>query len=344
MGERREIGVGVVGLGFMGRTHVGAYRDANAAGHANRLVAVCDQDERRRRGEASEGGNIVEGSAERLFDPDDVHACATLDELLADTDVELISVCTPSDTHVDVALAALDAGKHVLVEKPVALSAAGVRRVADAARAADRVAMPAMCMRFWPGWDWLKARIDDGSLGAVRSAAFTRLGAMPGWAGFYQDFAKSGGALGDLHLHDADFVRWCFGAPRAVRSFGTLMHVTTGYQLDDGPAHATAEGGWDLAPSFPFTMRYVVVFERATAYWDLARDPLLTVHEGDETRSIDLEPITGWDGEIRHLLDVLALGAELRATMDDAAETMRLIEAERRSLETGRPVELAEVE
>jgi predicted dehydrogenase len=68
-----EIRVGVIGLGFMGRTHVAAYGAADAAGHACRLAAVCDQDPARRRGENPGGGNLATGAeAARLFDPDAV--------------------------------------------------------------------------------------------------------------------------------------------------------------------------------------------------------------------------------------------------------------------------------
>jgi len=101
-------GVGVIGLGFMGRTHVAAYRAAEASGHANRLVAVCDADEARRRGEGDAGGNLATGAGStRIFDPAEVKGYAAPEELLADPRVELVSICTPTDTHVDLAIAAL---------------------------------------------------------------------------------------------------------------------------------------------------------------------------------------------------------------------------------------------
>src|SRR4029453_5583634 len=98
--------------------------------------------------------------------------------------------------------------------------------------------------------------------------------APPAWSpAFYGDPARSGGALFDLHVHDADLVRWLFGAPGAVTSTGTLDHVTTLYRYADGPAHVVAEGGWDHAGGFPFSMGYTVVFERATAGLGPARPP-----------------------------------------------------------------------
>jgi predicted dehydrogenase len=119
-----------------------------------------------------------------------------------------VSICTPTDSHIELAMTALAAGRHVLVEKPVALRSAEVARLAQAAAPAGRVCMPAMCMRFWPGWEWLKERIEAGEFGRVRSATFQRVGAPPDWSAFYGDYARSGGPLHDLHIHDADFIRF----------------------------------------------------------------------------------------------------------------------------------------
>jgi predicted dehydrogenase len=330
-----EIGVGVVGLGFMGRTHIESYATARRAGRNGRLVAVCDRDVERRSGGNEGRGNIATGEkAAALFDPAEVRTYASADELFADPRVDLVSICTYTDTHSDLAIRALRAGKHVLVEKPVALRAADVRRVIDAARATDRLCMPAMCMRFWPGWDWLKQRIDDGSLGRVRSAVFGRLAAPPAWApDFYRDPARTGGAIFDLHIHDADFVAWCFGRPDDISSTGTIDHITTLYRYRNGPPHVVAEGGWDHTPGFAFRMNYIAVFERATAEYDSQRAaPLLLTRDG-RSEPVALEASTGWVGEVLHMLDAIAQGRrDLRATLEDAEAVTELLERERRGL------------
>ncbi|MEM7306675.1 MAG: Gfo/Idh/MocA family oxidoreductase [Planctomycetota bacterium] len=339
-------GVGVIGLGFMGRTHVGAFAAAAEAGHANRLVAVCDQDPARRAGEVQAGGNIATAAGqERLFDPASVAGYERPEELLADDAVELVSVCTPTDSHVDLAIAALEAGKHVLVEKPVALRHDEVARLGAAARAAEERGlhcMPALCMRFWPAWSWLKRAVADGTYGAVRSAAFQRLASAPAWnREFYQDPERTGGALIDLHIHDADFVRHLFGDPAAVVSAGSLDHVTTLYRYPDGPEHVVAEGGWNHAPGFAFRMRYVIVFEHATADFEIGRDPELLLCRDGEATPVEVDAWAGYDGEVRHLLDVIAgRTAGLVATVADAEGHARLLDAERESLRTGAAVRL----
>ncbi len=333
--NRSSIGVGVIGFGFMGRTHIRAYAAANAAGHPNRLVAVCDRNAERLRGDGFAKGNIEEDDGGPLFDADATQLTDDPAELFASDAVELVSICTHTDTHVDLALRALESGKHVLVEKPVALHAADIDRLAAAARASERVCMPAMCMRFWPGWTELKHAVDAGEYGRVRSAVFRRLGSHPAWSPeFYLDSSKSGGALFDLHVHDADLVRWLFGAPRSVTSIGTFDHVSTAYAFDDGPAHVVAEGGWDHTPGFPFHMGYTVVFERATLEFALGREhPLVLARDGN-VEPLVLADGTGYDGEVRHVLALCRGEGEPRATIDESAGLARMLDAERESLET----------
>lgn len=338
------IGIGIIGLGFMGCTHLKAYQAAQAAGFDCRVRAVCDPSPHKRAGGGSAGGNIATGSGgDQVFDPREVSAYERPAHLLADSSVQLVSICTYTDSHVELALQALAAGKHVLVEKPISLRSAEVERLADAAAKSGLRCMPAMCMRFWPGWDWLAARVRDGSLGAVRSATFSRLGGGPAWAGdFYKDLARSGGALFDLHIHDTDFICSCFGVPDAVSSAGDLSHLTTQYTYSSGPGHITAEGAWDLAPSAGFRMRFLVNFERATAEFDISATPWLRLHMQDRSEDVVLSAGTGYDGQVRHLLEAIRRPElPLRATMDDARSVAVVLEAERASLDSRKPERIA---
>lgn len=334
--NERPIGVGVLGLGFMGRTHVAAYRSAHDAGFGNKLVAVADRSAELRAGRVvGKAGNLDSGAeTATFFDTEKVRAYEHPAELLADAEVELVSICTPTETHVDLAIDALAAGKHVLVEKPVAVRAADVERLAAAANAASTLCMPAMCVRFWPAYAHLRAAIEDGRHGNVRSATFTRLCPPPGWSrDFYGDSERSGGALVDLHAHDADFVLACFGAPEAVTSTGTLDHLTTLYHYPKGPRHVVAEGGWDLAASCDFRMRFTVTFEGATLDFDLARAPEMLCFRGIEREPVALDAANGYQLEVRHLLDCIRRGVRPGLTIDDALLLARVLDAERASLE-----------
>jgi len=339
--SEKQIGVGVVGLGFMGRTHLAAYRDANEEGHGCRVVGLCDAEIERFKGTPTSRGNLEKTEDKPLYDPESVRFTTSEDELFADPEVELVSICTPTDTHVPLAEKALAAGKHVLVEKPLALEVEPATRLAEAARAADRICMPAMCMRFWPGWSWLKETLREGTYGAAKSAVFRRVGAPPSWSPeFYANTERTGGAVFDLHVHDADFVRHCFGTPRSVSSTGTLDHITTLYRYADGPAHVVAEGGWDHTPGFEFFMGYTVIFEEATARFALGAEDTLQLARGGELTAIELEPHAGYDGEVRHVLAAIRGEVELQATCDEAAGLIAMLEAERESLATGETVAL----
>lgn len=331
--------VAIIGYGFMGPTHARAYQLAARAGHPCRLVAICDH-HARQRVRASPGGNLETGAGAV-----DLSGVELLDDpgvLLARADVDLVSICTPTDTHVALAIDALEAGKHVLVEKPVALFAPQVERLARRAARARTLCMPAMCMRYWPAWAWIRRTIEDRRFGRARSIALQRLGTRPAWApAFYGDESRCGGVLVDLHIHDADFLHFCFGSPRRVRVAGDRDHLTAIYDYRGRPIHATAEAAWDQDPAAPFTMRCAVTFEGATVEFDLGRDPELLVHAGGETTSPELEPISGYDAEIRALIDAIASGRDRPpTTMDDAVSVARLIDAERRSLETQEPAEI----
>lgn len=324
----------MIGLGFMGQTHLKAFRAADRAGFRNHIVAVADKDASRRRGDFTAAGNFVKPEDGPLFDTKTTRSYEDPLALLADEAIDLVSICTHTDTHVDLAIRALDAGKHVLLEKPVAVGSADVQRLVERARRSDRLVMPAMCMRFWPAWEWLKKRVEDRSLGAVKSAVFRRLGTRPAWGGgFYADLEKSGGALVDLHIHDADFILHLFGKPDAVVAAGDLEHLSVLYRYANGPRHVVAEGGWDHTPGFQFRMRYTVIFEQATADFDIGRDPQLLLCREGKAEAVALPATDGYDGEVRHLLRAIAIGdKQLRATLDDSLALARLLELERAAL------------
>jgi predicted dehydrogenase len=352
MSESPRIRVGVIGLGFMGATHIAAYHAAARDGFNCQLTAVCDRKAHRRRGELSDvGGNIdTAGKSNLAFDPTNVMGYEHPEQLLADPDVDLVSICTRTDSHVELCLSALRAGKHVLVEKPVSLKADQIREIDHLAREMNRICMPAMCIRYWPGWSWVKDRIEDGSLGRVLSATFHRLGPAPAW-GAVSDPAITGGALIDLHIHDADFVRWCFGQPRSVTSAGRtgqrggIDHVTTLYHFDGpvAPQHVVAEAGWDHAPGFPFRMRFVVVFERATAEYELQQAPRLMLYRDGRSEQIEIGSLMGYDMQIRAVLAALSdrRGTTL-ATLAEAAAVTDMLDAEAQSIRTRQTVSLSQ--
>ena len=323
------LGVGVLGFGVMGRVHAAAWVAARAAGLPVEVVGIHS----RSLGGGDAAGNLEELAAELPFDVAGLTRFPTVDDLLGDARIGAVSICTHTDSHVPLALRALAAGHHVLVEKPVALTAAKVEPLAEAAGLSAALCMPGFCMRFWPGWPWLRERIHDGSLGEVRSASFERLGPPPGWAGhFYGDLERSGGALHDMHVHDADFVRWCFGDPQTIQASGDLRRVEAMYGYAHVAEPVRATGGWVEAPGFEFRMRYRIEFAEGVA--DFAHDratPLRLVRNG-EAGEVEVPDESAYDAEIRHFAQAVLEGEPLRASMEDALAVARLLDREKSAL------------
>ena len=331
------INVGLVGLGPIGLEHLAVYAKRADV----KVVALSDKDPRR-----------LSEAASPAIDSRAVAQYADAFELIRDKQVHLVDLCLPTHLHVDYALAALEAGKHVLVEKPLARTSQEAFRLAATAKKSSNFAMCALCMRFWPGWTWLKKAIDDRTYGKVRSAWFRRIAEAPSGA-FYRNGDQCGGAILDLHIHDTDFVQHCFGMPRAVRSAGyrgtsgEVDHVVTHYQYDEIPL-VIAEGGWEMAPGFGFCMQYTVNFERATASFDLAAAeapdtgvseirsyPLMLFEAGKQPRAIELPAGSAYEYEIDYFLKCIQENRPPSAfTLDDAARSVQIIEAENESIAT----------
>lgn len=336
--QQSAVQVGVIGYGFMGRTHVSAYQRAQRDGYACKLFGVADSGLQSLSQSVHTQGNISANDQEQ--DLTDVQFFQDAQELIAHPEIDLISICTHTDTHVDLAIQALNAGKHVLVEKPVALDPASVKRLSAVANASSLVCVPAMCMRFWPAWERIRELIHSKAFGPVRSAAFHRLGCRPNWSvGFYEDQARSGGVLYDLQIHDTDFIVNCFGIPDEVMSMGDGMHLSTLYRYADKPVHVLAHAAWDHQPSVGFQMKCAIVFEDALIDFDINRESQLMSYQGDDATPIELNDLSGYDGEVRYVLDRITSNTDPKTTsIDDAVIVADVLEAQNHSLITKNPV------
>jgi predicted dehydrogenase len=337
--------VGVIGLGFMGLTHIKAYRQLPGA----RIAAICDAVRLPADGNLSSiSGNIATTDQIKL-DMSEVRAYWKYEELLANPEIELVDICVPTLLHPPIAIAALQAGKHVICEKPLARTAALCRQMVEVAAKAKGFFMPAMCLRFWPEWVWLKQAIAQQTYGRVLAVHFRRLSEPPGWSqGTYLDGGASGGALLDLHIHDSDFVQFCFGRPRSVFASGASLlsgaidHVIAQYQVAGGAA-VSAEGSWLMGPGFGFKMAYTAVFENATADYDSSRgaEALRVFDKGRAARTLKCEGADGYVGELAHILAAIQAGKPPTVvTAQDGLSAIEICEAEEQSVKTGQLVKV----
>ncbi|TWU35183.1 Gfo/Idh/MocA family protein [Novipirellula artificiosorum] len=335
------IRVGVVGLGMMGLTHLNVYRSLPNVS----IAAICDADPDRLSGKVSAAGN-VEGQAQASVASlsADVRRCSDLREVIGAEDIDLVDICLPTHLHLRFGKAVLEAGQHLMMEKPLARNAADAAELAAAAESAKGLSFVGHCLRFWPGWAWLKEAVDDRRYGSVCSATFRRVVDHPKGA-FYDNGDLCGGALLDLHVHDTDFVQYLFGMPKAVTSFGYSKitneadHVVTRYQFDSVPL-VVAEGGWAMTDGFTFNMCYTINFENATADFDLSRDKPLAIYEQGKTPEYpEVESKMGYDYEIEYFLECIEQQRQPTiVTMQDALNTIRIVDAEAESVKTGKTV------
>jgi len=335
--------IGIVGLGGMGNMHFGVYE----ALHNARVVAIADVDEERLKpGKSSLRINIGAGGA--VIDPSRHKLYTNPDELMADPDVDMIDICLPTFLHAEYVIKAAQAGKHVLCEKPMALTSEECRKVLDAVAECDVKLMIAQCIRFWPAYVYLRETVASGRLGLLNALSMWRGGAMPGWSwkGWLTDSKRSGGALLDLHIHDADFVHHLLGRPNAVCSTGSIGPsggydaVETVYVYEDRMAVRTG-ANMGLPEGFGFEMRYMAAFQKGCLTFSSRHTPgLLEITESGEKHP-ELKQTDGYHEEMEYFVKCVENNEQpALATPESSAFSVRLVEAEKESIESGKAVAL----
>jgi predicted dehydrogenase len=342
--ERTDVlKVGIGGFGFMGRMH---YRCWKALADVE-VTAICDADPQALQDAAKSRGNIA--GAEGGVDLAGVKIYGDFAQMIQHEPLHAVSITLPTHLHAKSTIAALDAGLHVLCEKPMALNLADATRMIEAARRSGKVLQIGHCIRFWPEYAKAKQIVDSGQHGRVIAATFQRLAATaarktPSW---FTNEALSGGMPLDLHIHDTDFIQYLFGMPRSVCSCGVsageggLTHLVTRYGYDDDKL-VTAEGGWAMMPTFGFEMRFHIALERATIAFDYHRQPALRLclAEG-EAIAPPCEEGDGYSRQIAHFAQRTG-GEDVPpvTTLQQAWDSLRIVLAERESARSGCPVTL----
>ncbi|TVR95579.1 MAG: gfo/Idh/MocA family oxidoreductase [Trueperaceae bacterium] len=167
--------------------------------------------------------------------------------MLREHELDLVCIATPTDTHAPIALAALDAGAHVLCEKPTAMDADEARAMRDRAAELGRISMMGHELRFNPNRRKLAELVSSGAIGEVRHAHIANV--TPGWAdpagrpkGDWWSLAeRGGGRLGANGSHQVDLLRWWFGEVRSVVGVVETMIVDRIDKSSGEPWQATAD-------------------------------------------------------------------------------------------------------
>lgn len=265
-----SVRIGLIGLGFMGMTHFEAIKHVQGA----HVAAIATRNKKKLAGDWSEiQGNFgPRGSAQT--DLSGVKTYLDYADLLADPDIDLVHVCLPTDQHEKVAIEALQAGKHVLVEKPIAIELEAAQRMLAAADKAGRLLMVAHVLPFFPEFRWARECVTSGLYGKLLGASFRRVIAPPDWSTDIADFRKLGGWGIDLHIHDNHYIGLLCGIPAKVFSRGLLKegfvnHVCTQYLYDDPDLTVSCISGGIAAGELKFAQSFELMLERATIQFDV---------------------------------------------------------------------------
>lgn len=336
-----KITVAILGYGFMGSTHADAWRLIDGCV----VKGVWARDNSKTSKFASERG---------------IKAYSSFSDVLDDKEVDVVDICTPTYTHAEYAIQALKSGKHVIVEKPMALSLADADKMIHAADESGMKLMVAHVLRFFPEYMKVKELVDEGKLGEICQARAFRGGAFPEWSPWFGEVEKSGGVAVDTAIHDVDYITWISsGIPQRVyaKIRRGAKEASAKYEIAfinvryKNGMIAFIEASWAHPPSFPFTMKLELDGTEGTVTLD-NQSPVpislfsRTIRQGYAPESLPWKPMVHpfpldpFYRELSHFVDCVRND---KTPMTDGRASRRSLEvclASMKSAETGRPVEL----
>jgi len=330
----------LVGSGNMARTHANHWRKIPEAA----VVAIVTKDP---------------DSISKLPLPADIQRFDNIEDALSSADFNIVDICTPTTTHVGIALTAAASKKHIFVEKPMARTLEDCDKMIEAAKEAGIIMMVGHVVRFFPEFAAAKRAIDSGAVGIPAAIRTSRTAGHPkgGWKNWFADPAQSGGVLLDMAIHDMDWIRWCFGPVERVFAkglygkeeyAGVLDYGLVTFKMQSGAlAHVT--GSW--AHIGPFRTTFEVCGDAGMLEHDSARSvpyslALRTAPGAAPGVAIPASPMAADDDpyykELREFADSIVEGRQPTVTMQDARAAVQLALAALESIETGLPVDIKE--
>ena len=323
--------VGILGAGFMGSTHARAFHRVKD----DTVSAICAPSAERARPLADEVG---------------ARYVVSIEEIVGDPAIDAVDICLPTPMHRPAAEAALAAGKHVLLEKPVALTLEDADALIAAADRSDRVVMMAHVLRFWPEYVALREKIASGDFGKPVSALAYRRQAYPAWSTLFSRSDLTGGAVIDMMIHDFDALNWVLGTPVSVAARGIINPTSGGYDqvqvliTYENDASAMVDGGMMMPDTYPFTSSLQVLCESGAAEYQF-RAGGRSLEEGEGVNALTFypnegapeiaicDPIDPYQAEIDYFSACVRDGvAADRATLADAKLALRVALAARESM------------
>lgn len=338
--------IGIVGVGFMGMIHYLAASKLRGA----RVTALCTRDAKKRAGDwRSIRGNF--GPSGTWMDLGHLKRYAHFEEMCADPELDLIDICTPTHLHSAMAQAALRAGKHVLVEKAIALTRKDADAMLQAAAKAGKLLMVAHVLPFVPEFAFAAEAVRGGAYGRLLAGHFKRIIAQPDWSADIADAGKTGGPAVDLHIHDTHFIRLLAGVPRKVFSTGltsdgkTVSYLTTQYLYGSGVSALalSCSSGALAKKGREFVHGFELYLDKATLLYESGTQPLTVLTANGKVKQPKLkgpaDETAAFTAELQAAVDGVKSGREpdlLRAQL--ARDALVLCQKECQSVLSGNAV------
>lgn len=335
----------------MGMVHYLTYRRLEGV----EVAAIATPEPERRGGDwTAIKGNF--GPPGEQMDLAGVATYETVDQMIAEAELDAVDITLPPSMHAPASLAALEAGYDVFCEKPIAMHTEDATRMVDAADAAGRQLMVGHVLPFFPEYAWALDIIRSGKYGRVLGGSFRRVISDPAWLSNYWDAERIGGPMLDLHVHDAHFIRLVFGKPTAATSAGRLRNGLpefwhTQFHFDT-PLTVEATCGTIGQQGRPFDHGFEIHLEQATLVFEFAvlggKGAYLcppTVLDGSgEAREANLpggDPMHAFAAELGEVVRCLA-SSQASDVLDArlALDAVEMCQAQSLSLATGQPAEL----
>jgi UDP-N-acetylglucosamine 3-dehydrogenase len=313
----KKLGVAVVGTGFWGKNQTRVFKELEET----ELLAICDINAER-----------VKNVAKQF----NVKAYTNIGQMLKRRDIEAVSICTWSTTLAKMALKALNSGKHVLVEKPMATNVKQAEKLLKTAKESELHLTVGFLMRFIPGIQQIKNAIENRTIGDLVCATAKRVSEWP-------DRIGDVGVVKDMAIHDIDITRYLFGEePTAVYAkTGCMKHkkfedyAQIMLTFDSGKS-AFIESNW-LTPYKTRTL--VVTGSKAIMKLDYITQEL-TIEDAKETK----QPRILWQEplklELQHFANCILKKEKPLITGMDGLKALQIAEAALKSSATGKLLKL----
>ena len=326
-----SLNIAVIGFGFMGMTHaINILKNPRL-----KLAAIVEKDPEKVHNQLSGGGgNFPTGNldAEELSS---VRVYTDLNECLKNESIDACVVAVHTDLHEEIARLALEAGLHVLLEKPFCLDIGQGEALIALARKHGLLLMVGHVVRFMPAYRTLKKWIETNELGKLECLSLSRYSGLPSWGQWkekQQDFGSTGGALFDLIIHDIDFAQWVCGVPDEIEAqwlpgkLSSHDYVGSLWAYRDSGLRIKIEGGNTFHSAFPFQASYAARFEHASVLLSCKDPENILVATDSEIRRVPAgDANDGFSGEIDYFARCLANGEPpAECTPESALQTIRL--------------------